>query len=78
MHTTYHLPSAQDVSTEILDSIKATFKTKPITIIVEDDEGEEGLSAEMKSILDDRLKEDETEYLSSNETLKQLKKKYGI
>ena len=32
------LTSAQDVSTDLLDAIKATFKSKPITIIVEEDE----------------------------------------
>ena len=37
MHTTYHLTSAQELSSEILESIKATYKTKPITIIVEED-----------------------------------------
>ena len=29
-------------------------------------------------ILDDRLNEPETEYISSEESLKQIKKKYGI
>ena len=41
MYTTYHLSSAQDVNVDILDSIKAAFKSKPITIIVEVDEDEE-------------------------------------
>jgi hypothetical protein len=39
MYTTYHLTSAQDLNLDIL-AIKATFKPKPITIIVEED-GEE-------------------------------------
>ncbi|MDD4969057.1 MAG: hypothetical protein PHT07_06470 [Paludibacter sp.] len=58
MHTTYHFLSAQDLSTEILDSIKAKFKSKPITIIVKVNDDEIELSNEMKSMLDDRLKED--------------------
>lgn len=37
MYTTYHLSSAQDVTSEILDAIKTTFKTKPITITVEEE-----------------------------------------
>lgn len=34
MYTTYHLSSAQEVTTDILDAIKTTFKSKPITITV--------------------------------------------
>jgi len=34
MYATYHLSSAEEVNTEILNAIKATFKSKPITIIV--------------------------------------------
>ena len=56
MYTTYHLTSAQDVTTDILDAIKATFKSKAITIIVEEDEYE--ISEEMKAILDELIKED--------------------
>ena len=32
MYTAYHLKSAQEVSADILDAIKAAFKSKPITI----------------------------------------------
>jgi hypothetical protein len=56
MHTTFHLNSAQDVGSDLLDAIKAAYKSKPITIIVEE---EEDLSQEMKIILDNRLQEDE-------------------
>ena len=38
MYTTYHLNSAQELSTDILEAIKVAFKSKPITIIVEEDE----------------------------------------
>jgi hypothetical protein len=37
MHTTYHISSAQDVSIELLDAIKAAFKSKPICITVEEE-----------------------------------------
>jgi len=78
MYTTYHLNSAQEVSTDILDAIKATFKTKPITIIVEEDEDCLDLSDDMKAILEDRLHEDEETYLSDKDSLNRLKKKYGL
>lgn len=35
MYTTYHFPSAQDVNMDILDAIKSTYKSSPITITVE-------------------------------------------
>lgn len=78
MYTTYHLSSAQDVSTEILDAIKATFKSKPITIIVEEDDSNFDLTADMKAVLDERLLEDEKTYLSADDSINQLSKKYGL
>lgn len=78
MYTTYHFSSAQELSTDILDSIKATFKKKPITIIVEEEEYDYILNQEMKSILDERLQEDENTYLTSEDSIKQLDKKYGL
>ncbi len=78
MSKIYHLNSAQEVSADILESIKATFKSKPITIIVEEDTGNYELTEEMKAVLDQRLDEDETAYLSSEESISQLNKKYGI
>ena len=79
MYTTYHFLSAQELSTEILDSIKAKFKSKPITLTVkENDDDEIELSNEMKSILNDRLKEDEATYLTLNESMDRLKNKYGL
>ena len=76
MITTYHLSSAQDVSVDILDAIKATFKSKPITIIIEEDDFE--LSKDMIAILDDRINEDENTYLSAEESISKLKQKYGL
>lgn len=78
MYTTYHLTSAQDVSTDILDAIKATFKTKPITIIVEEDNSDFELTADTKAVLDQRLQEDESTYLTAEESIKKLNKKYGL
>lgn len=78
MYTTYHLNSAQDVSTDLLDSIKATFKSKPITIVVEEDESDFGLTEEMKAILDQRLQDEDQTYLTAEETIIHLNKKYGL
>jgi hypothetical protein len=78
MYTTYHLKSAQDVSTDILDAIKAAFKSKPITIIVEEDLDNNELTEEMKAILDERLHDDESTYLSAEASIKALNKKYGL
>ena len=78
MYTTYHLSSAQEVNNDILDSIKATFKSKPITIIVEEDEVDFEITTEEKSVLDGRLQEDETLYISSKDSIKRLYKKYGV
>ena len=78
MYTTYHLESAQDVSTDLLDSIKATFKSKSITITVEETDCDDELTDEMKAILDERLLEDESTYLTEEELFKGLKEKYGL
>jgi len=78
MQTTYHFLSAQELTSEILDSIKEKFKSKPITIIVKENEDEIELSNDLKAMLDDRLKEDEATYLTLNESLDRLKNKYGL
>jgi hypothetical protein len=78
MYTTYHLKSAQEVSTDILDAIKAAYKTKPITIIVEEDNSDFELTADMKAVLDERLQEDEQTYLSAEDSIDQLNEKYGL
>jgi hypothetical protein len=78
MYTTYHLASAQEVTTDILDAIKATFKSKPITIIVEEDESDFDLTAEMKAVLDERLLEDKKTYLDAKDSISELKKDYGL
>ncbi len=78
MHTTYYLKSAQEVSTDLLDSIKATFKSKSIIITVEEAYCDDELTDEMKAILDERLLEDESTYLTEDELFDGLKKKYGL
>jgi hypothetical protein len=78
MYTTYHLTSAQEVNSDILDAIKATFKSKAITIIVEEDGDDFELTTEMKTVLDERLQEDEKTYLTAEDSIKQLHKKYGL
>ncbi len=78
MFTKYHLNSAQEVSNDILEAIKATFKTKPITIIVEEDDSNYELTTEMKTVLDERLQEDVSTYLTAEESINQLNKKYGL
>lgn len=54
MYTTYHLSSAQEVNEDILEAIKVAFKSRPITITIEEDSNFE-LSQETKNILDMRL-----------------------
>jgi hypothetical protein len=78
MVTTYHLSSAQDINSDLLDEIKAAFKSKPITIIVEEDTDSFELSEDMKKTLDERFQEDEKTYLSSDDSLMNLTKKYGV
>ena len=78
MYTTYHLTSAQEINTDILDAIKATFKSKPITIIVEVDNTEYELTDEMKNTLDNRLQENEETYISAEESLNLLHEKFDL
>ena len=37
MYKTYRLDSAQDINTDILEAIKVAFKSKPITITIEEE-----------------------------------------
>lgn len=79
MYTTYHLTSAQEINSDILDAIKATFKSRPISIIVEEENQDEyELTTQMKTVLDERLQEEEKTYISAEESINQLNKKYGL
>ena len=73
-----HILSAQELSSEILDSTKAKFKSKPIIVIVKEVEDEIELSNEMKFLLNDRLKEDEATYLTLDESMDRLKGKHCL
>ncbi len=78
MYTTYHLNSAQEVNADILEAIKTTFKSRPITITVEEDDDNLGLSTDMKAVLDERLQEHESTYLTGEASINELNKKYGV
>ena len=78
MYTTYHLSSAQEVNSDILEAIKVAFKSRPITITIEEEDQDFEISQEMKNILDERLLEDESDYITADESIKQLKVKYGL
>ena len=77
MSTTYYLESADELNSDLLESIKAAYKSKPITITVEEEDYFE-LDGEKKAILDERLKEDESTYLTGETSINLLKKKYGL
>jgi D-Tyr-tRNAtyr deacylase len=78
MYTTYHLSSAQEVNSDILDAIKLAFKSRPITITIEEEDQDFEISQELKNLLDERLLEDESDYMSADESIKQLKEKFGL
>ena len=78
MYATYHLASAQEVGIDILEAIKTTFKSKPISITIEEDDNNFELTADMKAILEERLQEDEKYYLSAEESINQLNKRYAL
>lgn len=77
MYTTYHLSSAEDITFYILEAIKANFKSKAIVITVEEEENFE-LTYEMKEILNERLAEDKSDYISAKQSINELKDKYGL
>ena len=76
MYTTYYLSSAQEADNSIIDAIKAAFKSKSITITVEENSDE--LTPEMKAVLDERLNEDTATYLTGEDSLNKLRSKYGV
>jgi len=78
MSTTYYLESADELNSDLLESIKAAYKSKPITITIEEDEAYVELDDNMKAILDERLEENESTYLSGETSINLLKKKYGL
>jgi hypothetical protein len=78
MYTTFHLNSAQEVNSDILDAIKVAFKSNPITITVKVDEADFDRTLDMETVLNERLLEDEETYLSAETSINQLNLKYGL
>ncbi|MFT4094472.1 MAG: hypothetical protein QM640_12610 [Niabella sp.] len=77
MYTTYHLDSAQDITIDIIDSIKAAFQSKPIKIIITEDSLDD-LDENLASILEERLNMADSEYITAEASITALNKKYGI
>jgi signal transduction histidine kinase len=75
MYTSFHFDSAADLNEEIIDTIKSTFKSRSITIIVEEDED---LSDEYKVILDERLLENENEGIPAQDITNRISNKYEL
>jgi PHD/YefM family antitoxin component YafN of YafNO toxin-antitoxin module len=40
MYTTFHFESAEDITTDVLNAIKTTFKKKPVVLTVEEEKDE--------------------------------------
>jgi hypothetical protein len=78
MSTTYHLSSAQDLNIDLLEEIKVRYKSKSITIVIEESDLEYELNLEEKALLDQRLSENKEKYLSRDESVSILKNKYGV
>ena len=79
MQTSFHFNSAQDINIEVLDKIKSTYNTKSITITVEEDYADSyNLTDEQKTLLDNRVNENTSEYLSPDESIERLKHKYEL
>jgi hypothetical protein len=70
MKMTYHFNSAQDIGEDFLEEIKANFKDQNIKITVKEaiDDSEN----------EDQSPEDVSKYVSEDESINQLNKKFGI
>jgi phosphoribosylformylglycinamidine (FGAM) synthase PurS component len=75
--TTYHLTSSDELTQEIFDSIKSTYKSKSFTITVEEDEDFE-YSDEVIKMLEHRINDPNAKYITADESIKAIKDKYGI
>jgi len=40
MYTTYHLQSAEEITSDVVEAIKSAFKSKPIKLTVEEDDND--------------------------------------
>ncbi len=77
MQTTYHLSPAPEIP-DIIESIISAFKSKAITVTVEDGEDGFDITDKMMGILAERLLEDDSVFLTAEQSIKQLKSKYGV
>lgn len=75
---TYYFESANDIPENIIDSIKAAFRSKAVTIVVEETDVAFELTDEMKSVFDQRTAEPKVDYISATDSLKQFRYKYKI
>jgi hypothetical protein len=70
MYTTFHLKSAQEINTDIIEAIKAAFKDKPITLTVEEETDETAYllsNPHNKTMLLESIAQDKRgEYISVN------------
>lgn len=78
MYTTYHLDSAQDMNVDIINSIKAVFKSKPIKIIITEDDTTDELEESLISVLENRMKDNDDEFISAKQSLTHITQKYGL
>jgi len=78
MLTTYHLSSADELNDDLLKSIKAAYQSRPITITVQEDVDMTDLSEDQIRILEERLLEEESTYISAADSIKALEERYGI
>ena len=60
MHITYHLSSAQEITADLLDNIKANLNQRPLLALWKKNDSNEDLDQGLKAILNERLQEDES------------------
>ena len=72
----YHLESADYIPKNIVDSIKAAFRSKAITIIAEGTNVACEHTDEMKSVLAQRIEQPKEDYISAATSLEQLRVKH--
>lgn len=61
---TFHFESDDDIPENIIDSVKAAFRSKAVTIVVEETDVAHELTDEIKSVLDQRIEEPKEDYVS--------------
>lgn len=66
------------MNNDIIDSIKAAFKSKPIKIVITEDDPAEQLEESLTSLLEERMQDDDSEFLSAKQSLTHLSLKYGL